>query len=84
MTLPGAEGCDQLVDDGGDATLLTHKGKESEGKFAKDCSLSDPYSTTNPSSSASCSRQVLANGLGLQRRVLGDDDGHAPPEGDGR
>ena len=25
MTVPGADGCDQLVDDGGDATLLMHK-----------------------------------------------------------
>ena len=28
MTAPGKEGCDQLVDDGGDATLRIHKGKE--------------------------------------------------------
>merc|ERR1712003_425547 len=28
MTVPGKDGCDQLVDDGGDATLLIHKGKE--------------------------------------------------------
>merc|ERR1711862_641338 len=48
MTVPGADGCDLLVDDGGDATLLIHKGKELEGKFAKDGSLPDPASTTNP------------------------------------
>jgi len=48
MTVPGADGCDQLVDDGGDATLLIHKGKEYEEKFAKDGSLPDPSSTTNP------------------------------------
>jgi len=48
MTVPGADGCDQLVDDGGDATLLIHKGKEFEGKFAKDGSLPDPASTDNP------------------------------------
>merc|ERR1711876_82044 len=47
MTVPGADGCDQLVDDGGDATLLIHKGKEFETKFAKDGSLPDPASTTN-------------------------------------
>jgi len=47
MTVPGADGCDQLVDDGGDATLLIHKGKEWEGKFAKDGSLPDPSSTDN-------------------------------------
>merc|ERR1711915_795507 len=40
-------GCDQLVDDGGDATLLIHKGKEYEAKFAKDGSLPDPSSTDN-------------------------------------
>jgi len=47
MTVPGADGCDQLVDDGGDATLLMHKGKELEEKFAKDGSLPDPASTDN-------------------------------------
>jgi len=47
MTVPGEDGCDQLVDDGGDATLLIHKGKEYEEKFAKDGSLPDPASTTN-------------------------------------
>merc|ERR1712113_673429 len=34
MTVPGADGCDQLVDDGGDATLLIHKGKELEATLA--------------------------------------------------
>merc|ERR1712110_838367 len=48
MTVPGEDGCDQLVDDGGDATLLMHKGKELEAKFAKDGSLPDPMSTDNP------------------------------------
>jgi adenosylhomocysteinase len=47
MTVPGQDGCDQLVDDGGDATLLIHKGKEFEEKFAKDGSLPDPASTDN-------------------------------------
>merc|ERR1712036_193657 len=47
MTVPGADGCDQLVDDGGDATLLMHGGKEYEEKFAKDGSLPDPASTDN-------------------------------------
>merc|ERR1740127_416600 len=47
MTVPGADGCDQLVDDGGDATLLMHKGKEYEGKFATDGTLPDPASTDN-------------------------------------
>merc|ERR1711982_214164 len=47
MTWPGVDGCDQLVDDGGDATLLIHKGKEFEEKFAKDGTLPDPSSTEN-------------------------------------
>jgi adenosylhomocysteinase len=47
LTVPGADGCDQLVDDGGDATLLIHKGKQWEEKYAKDGSLPDPASTDN-------------------------------------
>merc|ERR1712080_785873 len=40
---------DQIVDDGGDATLLIHKGKEWEEKYAKDKSaMPDPESTNNP------------------------------------
>merc|ERR1712167_531689 len=35
LTWPGADGADQIVDDGGDATLLLHKGKEFEEKYAK-------------------------------------------------
>merc|ERR1711981_131829 len=48
LTWPGCDGCDQLVDDGGDATMLIHKGKEFEEKYAKDKSLPDPNDTTNP------------------------------------
>jgi len=44
---PDNEGCDQIVDDGGDSTLLIHEGKKFEDKFAKDGSLPDPASTTN-------------------------------------
>merc|ERR1719203_641818 len=47
LKVPGKDGCDQLIDDGGDATLLIHKGQEYEAKFAKDGSLPDPASTTN-------------------------------------
>jgi len=47
MTVPGQDGCDQLVDDGGDATLLMDKGKAAEEKFAKDGTLPDPASTEN-------------------------------------
>ena len=37
MTVPGADGCDFLVDDGGAATLL----------IQMDCSLPEPSSTAN-------------------------------------
>jgi len=47
LTVPGSDGCDQLVDDGGDATLLMHKGREWEAAYAKDGTLPDPSSTTN-------------------------------------
>merc|ERR1712203_1057016 len=61
MTVPGADGCDQLVDDGGDATLLMHKGKECEEKFAKDGTLPDPESTTNPE--FKCILQLLKDSI---------------------
>merc|ERR1719203_2283803 len=61
MTVPGADGCDQLVDDGGDATLLMHKGKEFEGKYAKDKSLPDPTSTDNPE--FKCILQLLKDSI---------------------
>jgi adenosylhomocysteinase len=47
LTWPGCDGPDQIVDDGGDATMLIHKGREFEEKYAKDKSLPDPASTTN-------------------------------------
>merc|ERR1712164_153726 len=47
LTWPGADGPDQIVDDGGDATMLIHKGREFEEKYAKDKSLPDPASTSN-------------------------------------
>jgi|Transcript_14139 adenosylhomocysteinase len=65
MTVPGADGCDQLVDDGGDATLLIHKGKEFEEKFAKDGSLPDPNSTTNPE--FKCILQLLKDSIPLDK-----------------
>ncbi|CAK0872724.1 unnamed protein product [Prorocentrum cordatum] len=61
MTVPGADGCDQLVDDGGDATLLIHKGKEFEEKFAKDGSLPDPASTDN--AEFKCILQLLRDSI---------------------
>merc|ERR1711959_245288 len=61
MTVPGSDGCDQLVDDGGDATLLVHKGVEFEAKFGKDGSLPDPMSTENPE--FKCVLQVLKDSI---------------------
>merc|ERR1712087_1014958 len=61
MTVPGADGCDQLVDDGGDATLLIHKGKEFEEKYAKDGSLPDPNSTDN--AEFKCILQLLKDSI---------------------
>merc|ERR1711877_105394 len=61
MTVPGEDGCDQLVDDGGDATLLIHKGKEFEEKYAKDGSLPDPSSTDNPE--FKCILQLLKDSI---------------------
>merc|ERR1712176_1404591 len=61
MTVPGADGCDQLVDDGGDATLLMHKGKEFETKYAKDKSLPDPSSTDN--AEYKCILQLLKDSI---------------------
>merc|ERR1711908_72061 len=40
-------GCDQIVDGGGDATLLLHEGKKYEDQYAIDKSLPDPASTDN-------------------------------------
>merc|ERR1712027_22566 len=61
MTVPGADGCDQLVDDGGDATLLIHKGKEFEEKYKKDGSLPDPSSTDN--AEFKCILQLLKDSI---------------------
>jgi len=40
-------GCDIIVDDGGDMTLLIHEGKKAEDQFKKDGTLPDPTSTDN-------------------------------------
>jgi len=65
MTVPGEDGCDQLVDDGGDATLLIHKGKELEEKFAKDGSLPDPASTDN--AEFKCILQLLRDSIQVDK-----------------
>merc|ERR1711935_921700 len=61
LTWPGSDGPDFLVDDGGDATLLIHKGKEFEAKFAKDGSLPDPASTDN--AEFKCILQLLKDSI---------------------
>merc|ERR1719253_1525128 len=48
LTWDNYPGPDLLVDDGGDATLLIHKGKEYEAKFAKDGTLPNPMDPSNP------------------------------------
>merc|ERR1711971_681433 len=63
LTWPGADGPDQIVDDGGHATLLIHKGKEFEEKYAKDKSLPDPESTTNPE--FKCILQLIKDSIPL-------------------
>jgi len=46
---PDAEGGpNMIVDDGGDVTLLIHKGVEYEAKYAKDGSLPDPDKESDP------------------------------------
>merc|ERR1712087_435267 len=47
LTWPDGSGPDQIVDDGGDATLLLHEGKKFEETYAKDKSLPDPATTDN-------------------------------------
>merc|ERR1711957_627636 len=61
LTWPGADGPDQIIDDGGDATMLIHKGKEFEAQFAKDGSFPDPASTTNPE--FKCILQLLRDSI---------------------
>ena len=48
LTVSCADGCGQLMDDGGDATLLIHKDTELEAAIAEDGTVSDAENTTNP------------------------------------
>jgi adenosylhomocysteinase len=48
LTWPDGSGPDLIVDDGGDATLLIHKGAEYEKAFKEKGTVPDPASTTNP------------------------------------
>merc|ERR1712159_759569 len=61
LTWPGADGPDQIVDDGGDATMLIHKGREFEEKYAKDKSLPDPMSTSN--AEFKCVLQIIRDSI---------------------
>jgi len=61
LTWPGADGPDQIVDDGGDATMLIHKGREFEEKYAKDKSLPDPASTSN--AEFKCVLQIIRDSI---------------------
>ena len=47
MCVPETDGSDQLMNDGGEATLLMNNGNELEEKNAKDGYLPDPVSTNN-------------------------------------
>jgi len=48
LTWPDGDGPDLIVDDGGDATLLIHKGFEAEVEFEKAGTLPDPNTTDDP------------------------------------
>merc|ERR1712070_560557 len=47
LTWSDTDGPDLIVDDGGDATMLIHKGREYEAAYAKNKTLPDPASTSN-------------------------------------
>merc|ERR1719388_105700 len=47
LTWSDTDGPDLIVDDGGDATMLIHKGREYEATYAKTKQLPDPASTSN-------------------------------------
>jgi len=69
LAWPGADGPDQVVDDGGDATMLIHKGKEFEEKFAKDGSLLDPESTTKAEFKCVCRPSRISIGVDPKKRT---------------
>merc|ERR1711934_844389 len=61
LTWSDSDGPDQIVDDGGDATMLIHKGREYEATYAKDGSLPDPASTDN--AEFKCILQLLKDSI---------------------
>jgi adenosylhomocysteinase len=64
LTWPDCDGCNMIVDDGGDATLLIHEGFKWEESFAKDGKLPDPGSTDN---------EEFKCVLGIIAKTLGED-----------
>ena len=81
VTIPGADGCDLLVDGGGDAARLIHKGREFEEIPAKGNSLPDPAGTNIAGTSyhAVAERHhpsggdlVFSGGVGWPWRLQGD------------
>jgi len=61
LTWPGLPGPDLIVDDGGDATLLIHKGKQWEEEFEKTGKVPDPSTTTN--AEFKCVMQTVADSI---------------------
>merc|ERR1719387_1938141 len=63
LTWENADGPDQIVDDGGDATMLIHKGKEYEAIYAKSKKLPSQDETTNPE--FKCVLQLLRDSIAV-------------------
>merc|ERR1711959_325121 len=61
LTWADTDGPDLIVDDGGDATMLIHKGKEYEAAYAKTMQLPDPASTSN--AEFKCVLQVIKDSI---------------------
>ena len=66
LTWPGADGADQIIDDGSDATMFIRKGKEFEERVAKDGSLPDPNNTINQK--FKCVLQTIKDSSGVDPR----------------
>ena len=67
LTWPGADGPDQIIDDGSDATMFIHKVKEFEERVAKDGSLPDPNSTINQK--FKCVLQTIKGSSGVNPKM---------------
>ncbi len=66
LTFPGDQSCDLIVDDGGDATLLIHKGFELESYYSE-------HGKTPPITTQVREEQVVEE---LLRKVLEEDPNH--------